>query len=103
MLFFLTMMKGLPLTYNKDMQEDKEPLFDTVDTVEKSVTIFSRLLKEISFKRDNIKKATEKGYLVATDLADYLTYKGMTFRKAHHIVGDMILSAKKKKKGITSP
>ncbi len=98
LISLLTMMKGLPLTYNKDMQEDKEPLFDTVDTVEKSVTIFSRLLKEISFKRENIKKATEKGYLVATDLADYLTYKGMTFRKAHHIVGDMILSAKEKKK-----
>jgi argininosuccinate lyase len=51
MLSFLTMMKGFPLTYNKDMQEDKEPLFDTVDTVEKSVTIFSRLLKEITSKR----------------------------------------------------
>ncbi len=98
LISLLTTMKGLPLTYNKDMQEDKEPLFDTVDTVEKSLTIFSGLLKEIDFKKESLKKATEKGYLVATDLADYLVKKGMTFRKAHHLVGDMILSAKKKKK-----
>ncbi len=94
----LTAMKGLPLTYNKDMQEDKEPLFDTVDTVKKSLTIFSRLLEEIDFREESIKKATEKGYLVATDLADYLVTKGMTFRKAHQLVGDMILSAKEKEK-----
>jgi len=98
LISLLTTMKGLPLTYNKDMQEDKEPLFDTLDTVEKSLGIFSRLLEEIDFKRENIKKAIERGYLVATDLADYLVSKGMTFRKAHHLVGDMILSAKKKKK-----
>ena len=98
LISLLTTMKGLPLTYNKDMQEDKEPLFDTVDTVERSLTVLSRLLKEIDFKRENLEKATEKGYLVATDLADYLVSKGMTFRKAHHLVGDMILSAKKKRK-----
>ena len=98
LISLLTTMKGLPLTYNKDMQEDKEPLFDTVDTVERSLTIFSMLLKEIDFKKDSLKKATEKGYLVATDLADYLSYKGMTFRKAHQLVGDIILAAKKKKK-----
>ncbi len=80
------------------MQEDKEPLFDTVDTVKKSLTIFSRLLEEIDFREESIKKATEKGYLVATDLADYLVTKGMTFRKAHQLVGDMILSAKEKEK-----
>lgn len=94
----LTTMKGIPLTYNKDMQEDKEPLFDTVDTVEQSLTIFSSLLKEIDFREESIQKATEKGYLVATDLADYLVTKGMTFRKAHQLVGDMILSAKEKQK-----
>jgi argininosuccinate lyase len=98
LISLLTTMKGLPLTYNKDMQEDKEPLFDTVDTVEKSLSIFSLLLREIDFKKENLKKATESGYLVATDLADYLVTKGMTFRKAHHIVGDMILSAQKKNK-----
>jgi len=98
LISLLTTMKGLPLTYNKDMQEDKEPLFDTVDTVERSLTVLSGLLKEIDFKRENLEKATEKGYLVATDLADYLVNKGMTFRKAHHLVGDMILSAKEKRK-----
>jgi len=98
LISLLTTMKGLPLTYNKDIQEDKEPLFDTVDTVEKSLSIFSLLLREIDFKKENLKKATESGYLVATDLADYLVTKGMTFRKAHHIVGDMILSAQKKNK-----
>lgn len=98
LISLLTTMKGLPLTYNKDMQEDKEPLFDTVDTVESSLTIFPMLIKEIDFKKDSLKKATEKGYLVATDLADYLVKKGMTFRKAHHLVGDIILTAKKKKK-----
>jgi len=98
LMSLLTTMKGLPLTYNKDMQEDKEPLFDTVDTVERSLTIFSMLLREINFNKDSLKKATEKGYLVATDLADYLVKKGMTFRKAHQVVGDMIQSAIKKKK-----
>ena len=98
LMSLLTTMKGLPLTYNKDMQEDKEPLFDTVDTVEKSLSIFSLLLREIDFKKENLKKATESGYLVATDLADYLVTKGITFRKAHHIVGDMILAAQKKNK-----
>jgi argininosuccinate lyase len=98
LLSLLTMMKGLPLTYNKDMQEDKEALFDTVDTVERSLITFSMLLKEIHFKEENLKKATEKGYLVATDLAEYLVRKGMTFRKAHQVVGDMILSAEGKNK-----
>jgi argininosuccinate lyase len=92
----LTMMKGIPLTYNKDMQEDKEPIFDTVDTVKNSLGIFTLLLNEIQFKRNNLYGAVEKGYLVATDLADYLVRKGMTFRKAHYVVGDIILAAQKK-------
>jgi argininosuccinate lyase len=94
----LTMMKGLPLTYNKDMQEDKEPLFDTVDTVEKSLNILSMLLKELEFKGENMQRATQQGYLVATDLADYLVRKGMTFRKAHQVVGDMVRMAEEKNK-----
>ena len=96
LISILTTMKGIPLTYNKDMQEDKEPLFDTVDTVKKSLKIFTLLLNEISFKRDNLYSATTKGHLVATDFADYLVKKGMTFRKAHNVVGDIILSAQKK-------
>jgi argininosuccinate lyase len=89
----LTMMKGLPLAYNKDMQEDKEALFDTVDTVANSLTILSMLLKEVEFKGENMLRATQQGYLVATDLADYLVGKGMTFRKAHQVVGDIIRMA----------
>ncbi len=98
LISLLTTMKGLPLTYNKDLQEDKEPLFDTMDTVESSLNILSRLLKEVTFKKENIKRAVEQGYLAATDLADYLVNKGMTFRKAHQLVGAMILSAQKKNK-----
>jgi argininosuccinate lyase len=89
----LTTMKGLPLTYNKDMQEDKEALFDTVDTVAKSLTILSLLLKEVAFKGENMLKAIQHGYLAATDLADYLVGKGITFRKAHQVVGDIIRTA----------
>jgi argininosuccinate lyase len=89
----VTTMKGLPLTYNKDMQEDKEALFDTVDTVEHCLMIYNLLLKEISFDGERMQKATEKGYLVATDMADYLVRKGMTFRQAHETVGEIVLFA----------
>ena len=89
----LTTMKGLPLTYNKDMQEDKEPLFDSVDTVDQSLVVMTRLLKEISFNKERMRKAVDEGYLVATDLADYLVRKGVTFRQAHEIVGKMVLYA----------
>jgi argininosuccinate lyase len=98
LMAFLTTMKGLPLSYNKDMQEDKEALFDTVDTVDQCLSVLSRLLKEISFDEERMKRATEEGYLVATDLADYLVGKGMTFRKAHETVGKIILFAIEKKK-----
>lgn len=93
LMALLTTMKGLPLTYNKDMQEDKEALFDTVDTIEHCLMIYNLLLKEISFDGENMQKATEKGYLVATDMADYLVRKGMTFRQAHETVGEMVLFA----------
>jgi len=93
LISLLTTMKGLPLAYNKDMQEDKEALFDTVDTVVKSLTIFAMLLREVSFKGDNMLKAIQQGYVAATDLADYLVGKGVTFRKAHQVVGDIIRRA----------
>ena len=94
----LTTMKGLPLTYNKDMQEDKEPLFDAVDTVEQCLVVMTRLLKEISFNKERMRQAVDEGYLVATDLADYLVRKGVTFRQAHEIVGKMVLYALDHKK-----
>ncbi|MBP1738262.1 MAG: argH [Deltaproteobacteria bacterium] len=94
----LTTMKGLPLTYNKDMQEDKEPLFDAVDTVEQSLVVVTRLLREISFNKERMRETVDEGYLVATDLADYLVRKGVTFRQAHEIVGKMVLYALDHKK-----
>ncbi|MFC1493704.1 argininosuccinate lyase [Thermodesulfobacteriota bacterium] len=93
LMALLTTMKGLPLTYNKDMQEDKEGLFDTVNTIEQCLTVLSMLVSEISFDGKKMKKATEEGHLMATDLADYLVNKGMTFRKAHEAVGKIVLFA----------
>jgi argininosuccinate lyase len=89
----LTTLKGLPLTYNKDMQEDKESLFDTADTLEQCLTVMTLLLQGLSFRKDVMGRATEKGYLVATDLADYLVQRGVTFRQAHETVGEMVLYA----------
>ncbi|MBW1900713.1 MAG: argininosuccinate lyase, partial [Deltaproteobacteria bacterium] len=91
LISLLTTMKGLPLTYNKDMQEDKESLFDAVDTVEICLDVMCRLLGEVTFDGKRLKDATEKGFLVATDLADYLVREGRTFREAHEIVGKMVL------------
>jgi argininosuccinate lyase len=93
LISLLTVMKGLPLTYNKDMQEDKEALFDTVDTIEKCLTVITMLINKVSFNGDAMRKATRDGYLMATDLADYLVTKGVTFRSAHEVVGKIVLFA----------
>jgi argininosuccinate lyase len=98
LISLLTTMKGLPLTYNKDMQEDKEALFDTADTVESCIEVMGQLLGKVTFRGERLKKSAAKGYLVATDLADYLVGKGMTFRKAHEVVGEMVLFALDQKK-----
>ncbi|WP_028320085.1 argininosuccinate lyase [Desulfatiglans anilini] len=89
----LTTMKGLPLAYNKDMQEDKEGLFDAADTLTLCLEIMARLLREVTFNAERLKAAAAEGYLVATDLADYLVGKGVTFREAHGVVGRMVLHA----------
>ncbi|VBB47558.1 argininosuccinate lyase [uncultured Desulfatiglans sp.] len=89
----LTTMKGLPLTYNKDMQEDKEGLFDAAETLTLCLEIMARLLREVTFNAGRLKAAAAEGYLVATDLADYLVGKGVTFREAHGVVGKMVLHA----------
>jgi argininosuccinate lyase len=93
LISLLTTMKGLPLSYNKDMQEDKEALFDTADTTLICLEVMCRLLQEITFNAEALKTAAENGFLAATDLADYLVRKGMTFREAHDIVGKMVLVA----------
>ena len=93
LMALFTTMKALPLSYNKDMQEDKEGLFDTVDTVEQCLLLLGRLLEGVRFHQESMRKAAEQGFLVATDLADYLVTKGVTFRQAHEIVGKMVLHA----------
>jgi argininosuccinate lyase len=86
----LTVMKGLPLAYNRDMQEDKLPLFDTVNTTRQSLFILSHVLVHTTFKREHMEDQTRNDYLTATELADYLVRKGTPFREAHAIVGKII-------------
>ncbi|WJW75590.1 argininosuccinate lyase [Thiohalobacter sp. IOR34] len=86
----LTLMKGQPLAYNKDNQEDKEPLFDTVDTLKGCLRVFADMVPAIEPKRDNMRRAARAGFSTATDLADYLVRKGVPFRDAHEIVGKAV-------------
>ncbi len=87
LISLLTLMKSQPLAYNKDNQEDKEPLFDTVDTLKGSLRAFADMVPAIEPKRDNMLEAARRGFSTATDLADYLVRKGMPFRDAHEVVG----------------
>ncbi|MCK7577946.1 MAG: hypothetical protein MZV65_20735 [Chromatiales bacterium] len=86
----LTVMKALPLAYNKDMQEDKEPLFDTIDTVKGSLKIFADMIREMKIKADIMREAAARGFSNATDVADYLVRTGMPFREAHEVVGKSV-------------
>jgi argininosuccinate lyase len=90
LMAILTILKGLPLAYNKDMQEDKEALFDAVDTLKGCVSIFIPMLQTLAFNKDKMLAATKDGFLNATDLADYLVAKGLPFRSAHSIVGKLV-------------
>ena len=86
----LTAMKGLPLAYNKDMQEDKEPVFDAIDTVEMCLPVFAAMLKTMTVCTGNMRRAAGKGFINATDCADYLTKKGMPFRDAYTVTGRLV-------------
>lgn len=86
----LTMMKGLPLSYNRDMQEDKEPLFYTVGAVKEMLEVVTALISTSTVRADEMKKKMEKGFMEATDIADYLVLKGTAFRQAHFIVGGLV-------------
>ncbi|MHB8483301.1 MAG: argininosuccinate lyase [Nitrospiria bacterium] len=86
----LTMMKSLPLAYNRDLQEDKEPLFETLDLVKSVLSIYAELLSKLEVNRPRMLQGLQKGYLLSTDIADYLVGKGMTFRKAHALVGNLV-------------
>ncbi|MFW5910640.1 MAG: lyase family protein, partial [Thiohalospira sp.] len=83
----LTLMKSQPLAYNKDNQEDKEPLFDAVDTLAGSLRAFADLVPRMTVKAENMREAARRGYATATDLADYLVRQGVAFRDAHEVVG----------------
>lgn len=86
----LTMLKGLPLAYNKDMQEDKEAVFDGIDTVKQCLGVFTPMLKTMKSVKENMYAAAQKGFINATDLADYLVKKGMAFRTAYKLVGQLV-------------
>jgi argininosuccinate lyase len=90
LICLLTLMKSQPLAYNKDNQEDKEPLFDTVDTVRDSLRAFADMIPAITPKKESMYEAAKRGFSTATDLADYLVVKGMPFRDAHEVVGKSV-------------
>ena len=87
----MTVMKGLPMTYDRDLQEDKEPLFDTVDTIKATLAVFTAMVKKITFREERMREAALKGFSTATDVAEYLVRKGIPFREAHGIVGKIVL------------
>jgi argininosuccinate lyase len=93
LIALLTLMKGLPLAYNRDMQEDKEQLFDMGDTVTQSLAVMREMLETMTVRKDSMRHAAEDGFITATDLADYLVRTGMPFRNAHEVVGKAVLRA----------
>ena len=101
LMALLTTMKGLPLAYNKDMQEDKEPLFDTIDTVKGSLKIFAEMIREMRVNVGAMRKAAGQGFSTATDVADYLVRKGLPFRDAHEVVGKAVAYCVEKGMDIT--
>ena len=90
LMALLTVMKGLPLAYNKDMQEDKEPIFDALETVSLCISVFTKMFDTLSIKPENMIKAASGGFINATDCADYLVRKGLAFRDAYMIVGRLV-------------
>ncbi|MDR1631043.1 MAG: argininosuccinate lyase [Oscillospiraceae bacterium] len=90
LLALLTMLKGLPLAYNKDMQEDKDAVFEAVDTVKMALGVFAPMIDTMSVRKENMRAAAEKGFITATDCADYLAAKGLPFRTAYKITGEIV-------------
>lgn len=100
LMALLTVMKGIPLAYNKDMQEDKESLFDAIDTVKLCVPVFTGMVKTMKVNKEVMLQGAKGGFANATDVADYLVKKGVPFREAHEIVGKMVLFAEKSNKAL---
>jgi len=98
LISILTIMKGLPLSYNRDMQEDKLPLFQSLKTVKACLEIYARMLANIKINREKMKREAEKGFFAATDLADYLVKKGVPFREAHQLIGKIVKYCEQKDK-----
>ena len=96
----LTIMKGLPMTYNRDLQEDKEGFLDADRTVDASLMLMAGMLEELTFRTDRMRAACARGFLNATELADYLVGKGLPFREAHHVTGHAVALAEKQGKGL---
>jgi len=94
----LTMMKALPLAYNHDMQEDKEPLFDTVSTLESSLFLMSKMIETVQVNKGKMERGTKGDFSTATELADYLVKKGLSFREAHKLVGSIVIYCLENKK-----
>lgn len=90
LMALLTIMKALPLTYNRDLQEDKIPVFDTADTLLSTLKLLAMMLSDLSVNEENMELSAKKGWILATELADYLVTKGVPFRRAHHIVGQIV-------------
>jgi argininosuccinate lyase len=90
LMSLLTLMKSQPLAYNKDNQEDKEPLFDTIDTINGCLRAYADMVPALEAKKDQMREAALRGFSTATDLADYLTRNGMPFRDAHEVVGKSV-------------
>ena len=101
LLALLTLLKGLPMSYNRDLQEDKEPLFDTVDTVKASLQVLAEMIRHVKFNREQMKLEAQGGFSTATDLAEYLVMKGIPFREAHGIVGKLVHFCLESKKELT--
>ena len=97
LMSILTTMKGIPLAYNKDMQEDKEFTFDAIDTVKGCIALFNGMISTMVFNKDNMEKSAKNGFTNATDAADYLVNHGVPFRDAHGIVGRLVLYCLDKK------
>ncbi|MBI3967732.1 MAG: argininosuccinate lyase, partial [Chloroflexi bacterium] len=90
LIALLTILKGLPLSYNRDLQEDKEPLFDAVDTLQACLEVTAGLVRTLTFHADRTRQAAGESYTLATDLADYLAKRGLPFRQAHEVVGQIV-------------
>ena len=94
----LTTLKGLPLAYNKDMQEDKEGVFDAIDTLSDSLIVMTGMIRTMTVNEDAMRRGAHGGFMAATDLADYLVGRGMPFRDAHAVVGRLVLECEKQGK-----